>query len=630
VRSLGWSVDVATLHDAWEHVAERDAQDGVLSSSVRRFVRDATAELDALHSELSAGVYVPRHLTRVYIDKPSGGRRALDVPPARDRIVERVLSQHITPLIDEILTPRALAYRAGISTAAAVEQLVAWRDEGFRTIVRTDIDDCFPTVNRERMLRMIEALRLPVELSRVVHQLLARSTRLPGGAVVAVTGLAQGGSLSPVLSNLYLHHVDLGLIRTGVPHVRYADDLVLAARSPEEATRAFEELTRLVAHGGQRVGTDKTDMTSFDEGFIFLGEEFGPRYPVRSTTQWRAEPERRTVHVGVQGAGVRVQRGRLIVAHDDDELLSIPISHVARLVLAGAVGLSAGARSWALANGIDVVLLSRRGSLLGRLASARSPDVALRRRQLGWTSDDPELLRLARGFLHGKLSNMRTLLLRLAAGDVASDVVSAAEEIHGYRELLATSETPAELMGVEGIASRSYWAAFRLLLPDGLGFVTRRRRPAPDVVNTALGYGYAVLLGEIEGALASVGLDPSIGVVHADQAGRPSLALDLIEEFRPLIVDQVVVELARRSSLTVESARDDHARPGGVLLTEDGRRTLLSALEDRMLTMFRHVPTGDRVTYRRSLVLQAQHVSRLVAASDEQRQSMPYRPVIWR
>jgi len=630
VTKPGLVVDIGALHDAWDHVATRDAEDGVVSSSVRRFAIDAPAELQRLRGELLSGSYTPRRLTRVEIAKTGGGIRTLDIPPARDRVVERLVSSLLTPIIDEILTPRAFAYRSGLSIAQAIEQLVTWRDDGYTTVARADVDECFPTIDRHRLGRMLDGLHLHAGLRSVVDQLLSRSTQRPGYRPFRVVGLAQGGSLSPVLSNLYLHHVDIGLIRTGVPHIRYADDLVLVARNEQEVANGLDELARLVAQGGQRVGSDKTEVTTFAEGFVFLGEEIGPRYPTQSPTQWRAEPERRTVHVGRQGAGVRLARGRLKVMDGDEELLSVPVTHVARLVLAGAVGLSAGARSWALANGIDVVLLSRRGSFLGRIASASSTDIGLRRRQMSRTSDDPAMVDLARGLVHGKLSNMRTLLLRHASGEEAADVVAAAEEIHGYRELLGSANSPLELMGVEGIASRVYWAAFRALLPDGIGFATRQRRPAPDVVNAALGYGYAILQGEVEGALASTGLDPSVGVLHADVAGRPSLALDLMEEFRPLIVDQVVVELARRSSITAESGRTDPVRPGGVLLTEDGRRSLVAALEDRLLTMFRHLPTGDRVTYRRSLILQAQQVARVVGAENVDQQTMRYRPVLWR
>lgn len=623
-------VDDTTLRDAWRHVHARDAADGIVSASVRRFAENADDLLERLQVELACGRYTPGDLTRVTIPKGVGGVRHLDVPSARDRIVERILSQMITPVIDEVLTPRAFAYRQGLSIEHAIDQLAAWRNEGYTTVVRADVDDCFPTVERLRLRRMLDALAFPPDVRHLIELMLDRSTRLAGGRTHQISGLAQGGSLSPVLSNLYLHHVDLGLIRYGTPHIRYADDLVVLVRDASEAQPALDELSRLVAQGGQRVGHDKTEVVTFADGFVFLGEEIGPRYPTSSPTQFRSEPERRTLHIGVQGAGVVIDRGRLKVLDDGDELLSVPITQVARIVLAGAVGLSAGARSWALANGIDVVLLSRRGSYLGRLSSASGASIDLRRRQLLLDRDDEVALGLARGCVHGKLSNMRTLLLRHAHGDGAADAVAAAEEIASYREVLRTATKSDQIMGVEGIASRAYWGGLRGLLPAELGFSGRHRRPAPDVVNAALGYGYAILRGDVEGAIATVGLDPSVGILHADSEGRPSLALDLMEEFRPTVVDQVVIEMVRRGSLTAGSSRTDPVRAGGVLLTEEARRALVAGIEDRLLTVFRHIPTGDRVTYRRSLVLQAHQVARVIEADDEARREHRYRPVLWR
>ena len=151
----------------------------------------------------------------------------------------------------------------------------------------------------------------------------------------------------------------------------------------------------------------------------------------------------------------------------------------------------------------------------------------------------------------------------------------------------------------------------------------RHRRPPPDLVNAALGYGYAILLGECVAACQGAGLHPSFGLLHAEDDRCPSLALDLMEEFRPLIVDQVVAELVRRRSLTAEHTRRDTAR-NGVLLTEKGRQRLTAGIEDRLLTMTHHLGSGHRVPYRRLIQLQASGLVRLF------RRGEPYESVPWR
>src|SRR5689334_13392801 len=115
--------------------------------------------------------------------------------------------------------------------------------------------------------------------------------------------------------------------------------------------------------------------------------------------------------------------------------------------------------------------------------------------------------------------------------------------------MLPDATTRDEIMGLEGAAAREYFTAVGRAVPEQLRFAGRSRRPPLDLVNAALSFGYTILLGEAVAALAAAGLDPAIGLLHADADRRPSLALDLIEEFRPLVVDQVVITAARRDQL---------------------------------------------------------------------------------
>lgn len=615
----------AELRAAWDHVLANDAEDGVLGASVRRFAGEVEHELGRLAVELAAGTYRPAPLTAVRIPKESGGWRELHVPVARDRVVERAVASRVTPLIEPLFSPSSFAYRRGIGVSDAVERVVELREDGFAWGARTDVDDCFPTIDRQRMMRLVSVVVSGTATIELIGRLIERPVRVGRELVRLRRGLAQGGALSPVLSNLYLYELDVGLARAGVPHVRFADDMVLFARDRDGALHGLDQARRLSARGGQRVGDDKSKVVSFKDGFAFLGEEFNERYPPASPNAKRLEPARRSLYVGHQGSGVRVDRGRIVVHRGDEELLSVPSGHVARIVLFGSVGLSAGARSWALANGADVVLVSRRGSYLGSLVSASGPDAGLRRRQYRLTEDADWTCAMGRAAAFGKLSNLRALLLRYIEPETADEVAPAAEQIDLYRGQLERATSAAEIMGVEGIASRRYWEAIGALVPPELGFDGRERRPPDDVMNAALGYGYAILCGEAVAAIAATGLDPAAGFLHADAPNRMSLALDLMEEFRPVIVDTVVLELVRRGAITLESGRADERRAGGVLLTEKARKLLVGRIEDRLLRVFRHVPSDQRTSHRRAIQLQAAQVAAAVRSGEP-----VYEPVLWR
>lgn len=133
--------------------------------------------------------------------------------------------------------------------------------------------------------------------------------------------------------------------------------------------------------------------------------------------------------------------------------------------------------------------------------------------------------------MFGKLSNQRTLLLRHNRTRSATEIADAAAEIDFYRHQSIEAEHLSQLLGIEGIASRSYWNAFGKLLPETFAWKGRQRRPPPNLANAALGYGYAILTGETATALAIAGLDAAAGFLHTDHERRPSLALDLMEEF---------------------------------------------------------------------------------------------------
>jgi CRISPR-associated protein Cas1 len=221
------------------------------------------------------------------------------------------------------------------------------------------------------------------------------------------------------------------------------------------------------------------------------------------------------------------------------------------------------------------------------------------------------VLRLARAVVEAKVRKQLVLLQRLTRRDTAEVTAAALTQMRQLLAMLPEATEPAELMGVEGASARAYFGALGELMPDGLGFEGRTRRPPLDVVNAALSYGYALLLAEAVSALCAAGLDPGIGLLHADDDTRPSLALDLIEEFRPLVVDQVVVTAARRKELRPEHGRREDG-VAGVLLTRAGREAVIGGYERRMLQMTRGALPGFAGSLRRHLYRQAERIAAFV------------------
>jgi len=203
-------------------------------------------------------------------------------------------------------------------------------------------------------------------------------------------------------------------------------------------------------------------------------------------------------------------------------------------------------------------------------------------------------------------------------------VSDAVSQLEGLVAMVPDASAPDELMGLEGAAARFYFPSFGQLIPEPLRFSERSRQPPQDVVNAALAYLYTLLRGECVTALHAAGLDPAFGFLHADQENRASLALDLMEECRPGIGDQVVADSAVRERLRAEHGRREDAR--GVLLTKDGRSAILDAYERRMLGEVKGALPEFAGTRRRHLYRQAQRLRAAVSSPD----ATPWTGLSWR
>ncbi len=605
------------LAAAWADVLAGDLDDGMLGTGVARFAEDAEQNHADIARQLSQGGYEPTRLTAVGLPRPGGQVRVLHVPSVRDRIVERSVLAVLTPVIDPWLGPFSYAYRPGLGVVDAVQAVAALRDEALGWVARADFHDRFGAVPVTRLRRILPLLVDDVALLQLIELFLERIPYLSKHGRSRLTGLPQGSPLSPMWANLVLSEFDAQVTARGFPLVRYSDDMLAFAVDQDTAWEAMRAMNEVADRLGMTFGADKTAVMSFDEGFTFLGEDFGPRYPPALSGQRIVEPDRRVVYLAMQGSHARLDSGRLVVeSAADAELLSVPSGLVARVVCFGAVGISAGLRSWTLASDVDLVFLSRRGAYLGNAWPAVGERRISRLRAQLTTADDGErTLQFARAVVSAKAGKQKILLQRLSRRDGHELVAEAVRHIDHLLAMLPDCTTRDEVMGIEGAAAREYFAALGHVVPEDLRFDGRSRQPPEDVINSALSYSYAIVLAEAVSALCAAGLEPAVGMLHAEQDRRPSLALDLMEEFRPLVIDQVVIAAARRAELRPEHGHRDEGGHG-VLLTKAGREILVSGYERRMLQQTRGALPGMSGSMRRHLYRQAQRIAAYVADPD--------------
>jgi CRISPR-associated protein Cas1 len=311
----------------------------------------------------------------------------------------------------------------------------------------------------------------------------------------------------------------------------------------------------------------------------------------------------RPLYVTEPGAVVGVHNGRVEVKLRDRRLASVRTIDISQVCVFGNVQVTTQALRHLFEVEVPICYLSGGGWLQGIAQGLPSKHVELRRRQV--IVDGSGGLAAARCFVEGKVRNARTLLRRNgrpAPPEVLQRLAEAADNAKA-------TESTASLLGIEGAAARTYFSAFPTMLRPELSlpgrpfsFEGRNRRPPTDAVNCLLSFVYALLVKDLLAVCIGIGLDPYIGLYHRPRFGRPALALDLAEEFRPLIGDSVVVNLVNNGE-----ARESHfvVRAGGVALTPDGRRAVISCYERRLDGELTHPTFGYKISYRRVLEVQA-------------------------
>lgn len=314
--------------------------------------------------------------------------------------------------------------------------------------------------------------------------------------------------------------------------------------------------------------------------------------------------------VYVQRAGTRVGiRGDVLeVREKDQKVAEARMEHTSQVALFGNVQVSSQALRALLERDIPVVFYSGGGWFYGWARSFGSRNIELRRAQFRAADDPVRALPLARRFISTKVWNQRTLLRRNCSQ--GPDLQTTLDRLTELRDQADRAASAAELLGLEGTAARLYFGLFtRMLKADIESFrlEERNRRPPRDPLNALLSFVYSLLTKDWTIACAVAGLDPFLGFFHRPRFGRPSLALDLMEEFRPIVADSVVLSLLNGGTITPS----DFIRRGlGVALTDSARRRVISAYERRMDELITHPTFGYRISYRRTFEVQTRLLGR--------------------
>lgn len=323
-----------------------------------------------------------------------------------------------------------------------------------------------------------------------------------------------------------------------------------------------------------------------------------------------------TIYITTQGATVQKRSGQFIVFKDRSVLQNIPETHIRQIVLVGNINLTTPTVSYCLENKIEVVFLSQGGRFRGRLNGDTSRSVELRRRQYERVSDKEFCLRQAKAFVCGKIQNQIGLVRQQIKNSKHPKDFGNLQNLLRKAELAPSAES---LLGIEGAASATYFRMFGTWIPQPFSFTKRTANPPKDEVNALLSLSYTLLYNRIATHLNMIGLDAYLGFFHKAQNGHAALASDLLEEFRPVFADALVLRLLRRSQLKP----DDFSREKGKIhLADAGKKIFFSEFENKLGSKRQTGAGGGwNLSFAKIIERQAHHLTRVVTGNEKQYKS---------
>ena len=320
-----------------------------------------------------------------------------------------------------------------------------------------------------------------------------------------------------------------------------------------------------------------------------------------------------TLYVTTQGAWVARDGQTVVVRVEHEDRLRLPIHTLASLVCFGNVVVTPPAMSLCAETGVAISFLTEHGRFLARVQGPVSGNVLLRREQYRRADDPAASAAIARAVVIGKVANSRAVLLRAARerGDSpeSTQMLAAAARLGQALRDLPDADSVDRVRGLEGDAARAYFGAFDHLIEvakEGFFFRERSRRPPLDNMNALLSFLYTLLVHDARAALETVGLDPAVGFLHRDRPGRPGLALDLMEEMRPLLGERLALTLVNRQQVKPEGFQKTES--GAVTMDDATRKTVLVAYQTRKQEEITHpfldekLPVG-MIAYAQALLL---------------------------
>lgn len=319
----------------------------------------------------------------------------------------------------------------------------------------------------------------------------------------------------------------------------------------------------------------------------------------------------------------------IVIKRDNQNAVHLPLHNIENILCFGYTGASPALMAACAERNIGIVFLSPHGRFLARVIGKTKGNVLLRKRQYLLSEEKEASVQLALSFLIGKIYNSRKVIERATRDHALVVDVGALNEASVSLKVLMRSlkecQNINDLMGFEGSAARVYFGVFNHLIlhqKQSFFFTERSRRPPLDNLNALLSFFYTILASEVSSALESVGLDPYVGFLHQDRPGRPSLALDLMEELRPIFADRLALTIINRKQINADGFYQKES--GGIIMDDTTKKTVLTAWQEKKKEEIMHPFLREKIEFGLIPYVQALLLARYIRGDLD-----AYPPYFW-